>query len=395
VALHGGIEGDDKGSAGVIPYGRQYIDEEDIKAVVDVLRSDWITQGPKIAEFERKVADYCGAKYAVAVSSGTAALHLACMAAGVSTGDEIITSPITFVASANCAIYVGARPIFADIRPDTYCIDVDEIKRKITTRTKAVIPVDFAGHPCDMDEINEIARNKGLVVIEDAAHSLGAEYKKKKVGSLADMTILSFHPVKHITTGEGGMVVTNNIKYYERLLLLRTHGITRDKDKFVGRENSTMPWYHEMQEMGFNYRITDIQCALGISQMGKLERFVKRRREIAAAYGNSFSALDEILIPAESPDRMSSFHLYPIQLRTADRNSIFARLTEGGVGVNVHYIPVHLQPFYRKRFGYKAGDFPRAETYFKRSISLPVHQCMTDSDIEYVIRTVRAALNDG
>jgi perosamine synthetase len=392
VALHGGIEGDDKGSAGVIPYGRQYIDEEDIKAVVDVLRSDWITQGPKIAEFERKVADYCGAKYAVAVSSGTAALHLACMAAGVSTGDEIITSPITFVASANCAIYVGARPIFADIRPDTYCIDVDEIKRKITTRTKAVIPVDFAGHPCDMDEINEIARNKGLVVIEDAAHSLGAEYKKKKVGSLTDMTILSFHPVKHITTGEGGMVVTNNIKYYERLLLLRTHGITRDKDKFVGKENSTMPWYYEMQEMGFNYRITDIQCALGISQMNKLDGFVGRRREIAAAYDEAFRDVEEIVKPTQLAGYKSSYHLYPILLKTLDRDAFFGVLRESKLGVNVHYIPVHRHPYYRSRFNYREGDFPAAEDFYRRCISLPIYPRISDAEVEYVIQTVRNAV---
>jgi perosamine synthetase len=388
VALRGGIEADDKGSAGVIPYGRQYIDDEDIEAVVEVLRSDWITQGPKIAEFERKVADYCGAKYAVAVSSGTAALHLACMAAGVSTGDEIITSPITFVASANCALYVGARPVFADIRSDTYCIDPDEVKRKITSRTKAVIPVDFAGNPCDIDEINEIAGDNGLVVIEDAAHSLGAEYKGRKVGSLADMTVFSFHPVKHITTGEGGMIATNDRAYYERLLLLRTHGITRDAGNFVNRENVLMPWYYEMQILGFNYRITDFQCALGISQMDKLDAFVERRRKIASAYDRAFRKLDEIITPSVSAECRSSFHLYPIQLRTLDRNTIFKKLRDRGLGINVHYIPVHMQPFYRNNLGYAIGNFPRAEKYHQSCLSLPIYPKMTDKEVEKVKKTV-------
>jgi UDP-4-amino-4,6-dideoxy-N-acetyl-beta-L-altrosamine transaminase len=382
----------------MIPYSRQYIDEDDIKAVTDVLRSDWITQGPKIAEFEEKVAEYCGARYAVAVSSGTAALHLACLAAGVGEGDEVITSPITFVASANCALYVGAIPVFADIRPDTYCIDTDEIRKKITDKTKVIIPVDFAGHPCDMDDINKIAKDNGLIVIEDAAHSLGAEYKGKRVGSLADMTILSFHPVKHITTGEGGMVVTDNEEYYEKLTLLRSHGITRNPAKFgsaVETQNSKLKtqncypdWYYEMQELGFNYRITDFQCALGISQMKKLETFVTRRTEIARRYGEAFRKIEEIIIPEELACCKSSYHLYPIQLKTLDRDQVFAGLREKGIGVNVHYIPVHLQPYYRKAFGYKEGDFPIAEEYFMNCISLPIHQGMTGEEIEYVITAV-------
>jgi UDP-4-amino-4,6-dideoxy-N-acetyl-beta-L-altrosamine transaminase len=370
----------------MIPYSRQKIDEDDIQAVNNVLRSDWITQGPKIAEFEKRVASYCGSKYAVAVSSGTAGLHLACLAAGISSGDEIITSPITFVASANCALYVGARPVFADIRPDAYHIDVKELKKKITKKTKAIIPVDFAGHPCDMDAINQIAKDNGLVVIEDAAHSLGAKYKGRRVGTFADMTIFSFHPVKHITTGEGGMIVTDNKEYYEKLLLLRSHGITRDSSRFTSCDSrSTAAWYYEMQNLGFNYRITDFQCALGISQMDKLDSFVQRRREIAAEYDRAFQESEEIIKPSELAGCRSSYHLYPIQFKTLNRNEVFTALRAKGIGVNVHYIPVHLQPYYRKTFGYRTGDFPVAELYFNSCISLPVHQGMTDDEISYVI----------
>ncbi|MDP2157358.1 MAG: UDP-4-amino-4,6-dideoxy-N-acetyl-beta-L-altrosamine transaminase, partial [Nitrospirota bacterium] len=348
------------------------------------------------AEFEKKVANYCGVKYAVAVSSGTAALHLACLAAGISGGDEVITSPITFVASANCALYVGARPVFADIRPDTYCIDAGEIRKKLTSKTKAVIPVDFAGHPCDIDDINSIARERGLVVIEDAAHSLGAEFKGQKVGCLADMTVFSFHPVKHITTGEGGMVVTNRKDFYDKLVLLRSHGITRNQELFVQPCSVLQPstlnpqpsypeWYYEMQELGFNYRITDFQCALGISQMDKLDGFVQRLRGIAEAYDQAFQGIDELITPVALPDCKSSYHLYPIQFRTVSRNEAFSSLREKGIGVSVHYIPVHLQPYYRKTFGYGEGDFPVAEEYFSRCLSLPIHQGMTDEEISYVI----------
>jgi perosamine synthetase len=378
----------------MIPYGRQYIGEDDIEAVVEVLRSDWITQGPKVAEFEKRVADYCGAKFAVAVSSGTAALHLACMAAGISNGDEVITTPITFVASANCALYVGAKPVFADILPDTYCIDPAAVRGKISACTRAIIAVDFAGHPCDMEQINEIAKDKNIIVIEDAAHSLGAEYKGTKVGSLADMTTFSFHPVKHITTGEGGMIVTNDQTYYGRLMLLRTHGITRDAGKFVYRDNTLMPWYYEMQDLGFNYRITDFQCALGISQMDKLDGFLQRRRDIASAYNQALREVDEIITPSELGGCKSSYHLYPVQLRTRNRNKVFAALKKRGIGVNVHYIPVPHQPYYRKTFDYREGDFPIAEGYFSKCISLPVHQGMTDENASYVIEALSTVVGE-
>lgn len=373
----------------MIPYSRQNIDEDDINAVVSVLRSDFITQGPKIQEFERMVADYCGVKYAVAVNSGTSALHLACLAAGISAGDEVITSPITFVASANCALFVGARPVFGDIRPDTYCIDPEQIKKKITARTKAIIPVDFAGHPCQMDEIIEMAHERELIVIEDAAHSLGAEYKGRRTGSLAAMTILSFHPVKHITTGEGGMVVTDNEEYYEKMVLLRAHGITRDSSHFNLQDTRLAgPWYYEMQELGFNYKITDFQCALGISQMKKLDAFIGRRREIARTYNKAFDGVDEIIRPVELPGCKSSYHLYPVRFRTTDRWSAFMKLRDKGLGVNVHYIPVHLQPYYRNKFNYKEDDYPVAENYYKGCVSLPIYPKMSDEEMEYVINTV-------
>ncbi len=291
-----------------IPYSTQSIDADDIKAVAAALRSDFLTQGPRVELFESKVAEYCGTKYAVAFNSGTSALHGACFAAGITPGDEVITSPTTFVASANCVIYCGGTPVFADIDPDTALISIEQIKWKVNSKTKAIIPVDYAGHPCDMDEMNKIAKKNGLIVIEDAAHSLGAKYKGKKIGVLADMTVLSFHAVKHITTGEGGMVLTDNKDFYEKMLKFRTHGITRD---IVGDG----PWYYEMRDLGYNYRLTDMQCALGISQLKKLDRFVKTRRHIADRYNKSFAGMEEIGTPVEKAYARSSYHLYPIRLR--------------------------------------------------------------------------------
>lgn len=371
-----------------IPYGHQWLDDDDIAAVVDVLKSNWITQGPKVDEFERKVADYCGARYAVAVASGTAALHAACAVAGITDGDEAITTPITFAATANAVVLCGGKPVFADI-DNTLNIDPKEIQNRLSARTRAILPVDFAGHPADLDAIKAIARDKGLVVIEDAAHALGAEYQGRRIGSISDMTILSFHPVKHITTGEGGMVLTDSREFYEKLRIFRHHGIIRDS----GSENS---WYYEIDSLGHNFRLTDFQCALGISQMNKLDGFIRRRREIAARYDEAFAGMKEIITTVEQENVKAVYHIYVIQLRLeklkAGRQAVFEALREKNIGVNVHYIPVHLHPFYRRKFGYKKGDYPRAEGYYERAITLPIFPRMSDEDVERVIETVKKVI---
>ncbi|MGA2418072.1 MAG: UDP-4-amino-4,6-dideoxy-N-acetyl-beta-L-altrosamine transaminase [Candidatus Staskawiczbacteria bacterium] len=364
----------------IIPYGHQWTDNSDIKEVVKVLKSDWLTQGPKIKEFEKAVARYCKVKYAVAVSSGTSALYLAYAASGIKSGDEVITTPLTFAATANMIFFCGAKPVFADIEKDTLNIDPKEIEKKITSETKAIAVVDFSGHPCDYDEIFKIAKKHKLLVIEDACHALGAEYKGKKIGSFTDMTILSFHPVKHITTGEGGMILTNNKNFYEKLKILRNHGIVKWPKKGS--------WYYEIENPSFNCRITDIQCALGLSQSKKIGQFIKRRREIVAIYNEAFKNIKEIIIPIEKDYAKSSWHIYPIQVPAADRRRIFEALQENGIGVQVHYMPLHLHPFYKNKFGYKEGDFPIAEEYYERAITLPLFPKMTNEQVHRVIKTV-------
>lgn len=371
----------------MIPYGRQIIEDDDIQAVVDVLKSDYLTTGPKITEFEKSVADYAGAKYAVAVSNGTAALHAACFAAGIGAGDEVITTPITFAASANCVLYCGGKPVFADIDPQTYNIDAKDIERKITARTKAIIPVHLAGQPCDMDAIHKIAGEYHLTVIEDGAHALGSVYKGKKIGALSDMTTFSFHPVKPITTGEGGMVVTDDETLYQKLVLFRSHGITRDASLLT---EDGGPWFYQQLELGYNYRITDIQCALGCSQMRKLQRFIGRRRELAARYDEALKDCPHLLLPYQLPQTESGYHLYIIQVTDCDRRKVFEELRAKGVGVNVHYIPVYYHPYYREN-GYQDVCCPHAEQLYQRMISIPLHAGMTDEEQDYVIKCIKEA----
>lgn len=368
-----------------IPYGRQYIDEDDIRAVVEVLKSDYLTTGPKVAEFEKVVANYVGAKYAVAVSNGTAALHLACLAAGLKEGDEVITTPITFVASSNAVLYCGATPIFADVNPHTYNIDHMDVRKKITDKTKAIIAVHFTGQPCEMDELNQIAKENNLIIIEDAAHALGAEYKGKRVGSISDLTTFSFHPVKHITTGEGGMITTNSKELYDKLILLRAHGITRNPSIMSEYQGD---WYYEQLELGFNYRITDIQCALGISQMAKMAKFIERRKQIALKYNQAFSKCKGIVTPYQQDGCSNSWHLYVIQVLSKERKVIFDALREKNIGVNVHYIPVYKQPYYQKH-GYSHLNCSNAENIYKHFISLPIYVGLTDEEQNYVIQQVK------
>lgn len=370
----------------MIPYGKQTIEQDDIQAVVDVLKSDFLTTGPKIAEFEQTVADYVGAKYAVAISNGTSALHAACFAAGIGPGDEVITTPLTFAASANCVLYCGGTPVFADVDPKTYNIDPEDIRRKITDRTKAIIAVHLAGQPCDMDAIHSIAREHGLIVIEDGAHALGSVYKGKKVGSMSDMTTFSFHPVKPITTGEGGMIVTDNEDFYKKMVLFRSHGITRD-DSMMTRNDG--PWFYQQFDLGYNYRITDIQCALGCSQMKKLDRFLARRKEIVARYNEAFADCDNIITPYQLSDTESGWHLYIVQVKNGDRRQVFENMREKGIGVNVHYIPVYMHPYYQEH-GYENVHCANAEEIYSHIISLPLYPGLTSEQQDYVIDTLKS-----
>lgn len=371
-------------------YGHQYIDDRDIEAVVEVLKSDYLTCGPKITELEKRLCEITGAKYAVAVSNGTAALHIACQAAGVREGDEVITTPITFAASANCALYCGAKPVFADINERTYNIDPDSVMAHITEKTRAVVAVDFTGQAVELDGLQELTKEKGIVLIEDGAHSIGTKYKDKGVGSIADMTTFSFHPVKTVTGGEGGAVLTNSEEYYKKLLLYRAHGITRDPSLMEKESHGT--WYYEQISLGMNYRMTDIQAALIISQLDKLEKFSKRRKEIVARYNEAFQELSEITVQAEIPESDTTRHLYILRLKLdklkVGRKEFFDAMAAENICCNVHYIPVYYHPYYEK-LGYQKGLCPKAETLYEEMMSLPLYYSMTDQDVEDVIQGVR------
>ncbi|MBM4430525.1 MAG: UDP-4-amino-4,6-dideoxy-N-acetyl-beta-L-altrosamine transaminase [Chloroflexi bacterium] len=384
LAIHGGTPV----RPALLPYGRQWLDEGDIAAVVEVLRSDWLTTGPKVAEFEQVFADFVGAKEAVAVSSGTAALHAAMYAIGIGSGDEVIAPAMTFAASANCVVFQGGTPIFADVDPDTLLLDPAQVETKITSRTKAIMAVDYAGQPCDYDALRAIANRYGLILVADACHALGGSYKGRPVGSLTDLNIFSLHPVKHMTTGEGGMITTDDPELARRMQIFRNHGITTDH-----RQRERLgSWFYEMVDLGYNYRLTDFQCALGISQLRKLPEFVRRRQAIAQRYDDAFAKMQGVSPLVVRRDISHAYHLYVIQLELeqlqADRAQVFAALRAEGIGVNVHYIPVHLHPYYQRCFGTKPGDCPVAEQAYECIISLPIFPSMSQQDVDDVILAV-------
>lgn len=385
----------------MLPYGRQAVEDSDVLSVVNVLNSKWLTQGPKIKEFEDAVADYCGAKYAVTVSNGTAALHLACLSAELGNGDRLWTSPNTFVATANCAIYCNAQPDFVDIDPCTYNISVDALEaklcesKKLGTLPKVVIPVHFAGQSCEMERIYDLRDKYGFRVIEDASHAIGSSFKGFKVGGCkySDMAVFSFHPVKIITTGEGGMVLTNDSNIYQKLLLLRTHGITRDEQFMDGDKEGD--WYYQQIELGMNYRMTDIQAALGLSQLNRIDQYISRRHQLAKRYNEAFDKLP-ITLPCQHSDSYSALHLYVIRLKLEEiqrtRKDVFDFMRRQGIGVNVHYIPVHTHPYYQ-RLGFFKGQFPEAEKYYDECMTLPLFPGMRELEQDTVIDSLRKALS--
>ncbi len=374
-----------------LPYGRQCIGNDDIAAVVDVLKSDWLTTGPKVGEFEKAFARFTGAEHAVAVSSGTAALHAAMFAIGIGPGDEVIVPSLTFAASANCVVFQQGRPIFCDVQDDALLIDPALIEEKITPRTRAIIAVDYAGQPCHYDELRAIADRHGLVLVADACHAMGATYKAHRVGTLADLSTFSFHPVKHITTGEGGMITTDNPDFAKRMRAFRNHGISTDHRQRAERGT----WYYEMTDLGYNYRITDFQCALGMSQLRNLDSWVARRQEIAAHYDEAFADVQVVEPLVCRADRTHAYHLYVIRLKleslNSDRKAIFAALREAGIGANVHYIPVHLHPFYREHFGTGVGLCPKAEAAYEKILSLPMFPALTNNDVDRITVAVKEA----
>lgn len=383
-----------------IPYARQDINQQDIQAVIEILQSDWLTQGPTVEQFEQAVAQYCGAKYAVAVNSATSALHIACMAAGLGVGDQLWTSPNTFVASANCGLYCGASVDFVDIDEQTYNLCSNQLRNKLAIAKdqgmlpKVVVPVHFSGQSCNMEVIGKLAREYGFTVIEDASHAIGGEYQGKKVGccEYSDMTVFSFHPAKIVTTAEGGMVLTNKQDLYERLIQFRSHGITRQPE--LMDEEPHGDWYYQQITLGYNYRMTDIQAALGISQLQRIDEFLMRRRQLVNRYNDSLKDLP-LILPFQHSDTNSSWHLYVIQIDSTkcrkSRKRVFDELRGFNIGVNVHYIPVHTQPYYRQ-LGFKVGAFPKTEQYYQHAITLPLFPGLTEKKQEYIIECLHKVL---
>lgn len=376
----------------MIQYGHQYIDDDDIQAVIDVLKSDFLTQGPAVNRFENKIREITGARYCVAVSNATAGLHIAVQALNLPEDSEGITTPNTFLASANCFLYNKLKPVFADINPDTYNIDPNQIEKKITVNTKVIIPVHFAGLACDMERIKNIADAHNIKVIEDAAHAIGSRYVDgTPVGNCkySDMTVFSFHPVKTITTGEGGAITTNDEVLYKRLLQLRSHGMTKDTELLTQNPG---PWYYEMHSLGFNYRMTDMQAALGYSQLLKLKHFRERRRSIVDQYNAAFAGMPHVKLPYRNSEQVSCFHLYVLQIDFeaigTTRKDFMKKLVDKEIGTQVHYIPVHTQPYYKTHYNYRAGDYPIAEEYYERALSFPLYPSLRDEEVHYIIKTI-------
>jgi len=373
-----------------IPYGKQHITDDDINAVIKILKSDFLTQGPAIELFEEKVKEYTGSKYGIAVSNATAALHISCLSMGLTKGDELWTSPISFVASSNCALYCGAKVDFVDIDPKTYNLCPNKLEHKIKSTgrvPKIVVPVHLSGHSCDMEALFHLSQKYGFLLLEDASHAIGASYKNQKIGGCqySDATVFSFHPVKIITTGEGGFVTTNNKELYNKLKLFRNHGITRGKKDMTQYDG---PWYYEQLKLGYNYRITDIQCALGYSQMQRLDEYIQLRRKLAKHYNKVLSKL-EITLPYQAQYQDSSWHLYIIKVK--NRAKIFDLLRNNQIGVNVHYIPIHTQPYY-KQLGFKKGDFPCAEQYYEEAISLPMYPGLKEEEFNYIYEKLKSVI---
>ena len=368
-----------------IPYGRQSISDDDIKAVVDVLKSDFLTTGPIVNKFEEAFCSFTGAKKAVAVSNGTAALHAIMYAINIQPEDEVILPSMTFAATSNAVIYQGGTPVFADIISDTLLIDPEQVKKRITPKTKAVIAVDYAGQPCDYDKLREICDKHKLYLISDACHSPGSQYKKRKTGTIADLTAFSFHPVKHITTGEGGMITTDNKKFSDKIKIFRNHGINSDHKQ--RSEKGT--WYYEMQDLGYNYRITDFQCALGISQLAKLTYWIEKRNSIANKYSEAFFNINNVTPLKTANNIQHAYHLYVIKLKNKEsRNILYNTMRKNNIGVNVHYIPVHLQPYYQKKFNTSWGMLPNTEDAYNRILSLPIYPDIKEEDIKRVIKCI-------